>query len=55
MCDVHVSIVVLAAGLALSLHCGLLASNLIICLAWPHGSWIFFGETLSDVVAICTS
>ena len=56
MCDVHVSIVVLAAGLALSLHCDLLASNLIICLAWPHGSWVFFfGETLSDVVAICTS
>ena len=55
MCDVHVSIVVLAAGLALSLHCDLLASNLIICLAWPHGSWIFFGKTLSDVVAICTS
>ena len=55
MCDVHVSIVVLAAGLALSLHCDLLASNLIICLSWPHGSWIFFGETLSDVVAICTS
>ena len=42
MCDVHVSIVVLAAGLALSLHCDLLASNLIICLAWPHGSWVFF-------------
>ena len=55
MCDVHVSIVVLAAGLALSLHCDLLASNLIVCLAWPHGSWIFFGETLSDVVVICTS
>ena len=57
MCDVLVSIVVLAAGLALSLHCDLLASNLItsICLAWPHRSWIFFGETLSDVVAICTS
>ena len=30
MCDVHVSIVVLVAGLALSLHCDLLASNLII-------------------------
>ena len=55
MCDVHVSIVVLAAGLALSLHCDLLASNLIICLPWPHGSWIFFGETLSDMVAICIS
>ena len=51
------SLVVLAAGLALSLHCDLLASDLIICLAWPHGSWIFFffGKTLSDVVAICTS
>ena len=36
------SLVVLAAGLALSLHCDLLASDLIICLAWPHGSWIFF-------------
>ena len=46
MCDVHVSIVVLAAGLALLLHCDLLASNLIICLAWPHGSWIFFWQTL---------
>ena len=33
MCDVHVSIFVLAAGLALSLHCDLLASDLIICLA----------------------
>ena len=55
MCDVHVSIVVLAAGLALSLHCDLLASDLIICLALGHGSWIFFGKTLSDVVAICTS
>ena len=33
MCDVRVSIVVLAAGLALSLHCDLLASNLIICLS----------------------
>ena len=42
MCDVHVSIVVLAAGLALSLHCDLLASDLIICLAWPHESWGFF-------------
>ena len=42
MCDLHVSIVVLAVGLALSLHCDKLASNLIICLAWPHGSWIFF-------------
>ena len=38
-----------------SKYCDLLASNLIICLAWPHESWIFFfGETLSDVVAICT-
>ena len=46
MCDVHVSIVVLAAGLALSLHCDLLASNLIICLSWPHGSWIFFWRNL---------
>ena len=56
MCDLHVSIVVLAVGLALSLHCDKLASNLIICLAWPHGSWIFFfGKTLPDVVAICTS
>ena len=42
MCDVHVLIVVLAAGLALSLHCDLLASDLIICLALRHGSWIFF-------------
>ena len=42
ICDVHVSIVLLAAGLALSLHCDLLASNLIICLAWPNGSWVFF-------------
>ena len=58
MCDLHVSIVVLAVGLALSLHCDKLASDLIICLAWPHGSWnffFFFGKTLSDVVAICTS
>ena len=47
MCDVvHVSIVVLAASLALSLHCDLLASNLIICLSWPHGSWIFFWRSL---------
>ena len=46
MCDVHVSIVVLAAGLALSLHCDLLASYLIICLSWPHGSWIFFWRNL---------
>ena len=44
MCDlhVHVSIVVLAVGLALPLHCDMLASDLIICLARPHGSWIFF-------------
>ena len=42
MCDLHVSIVVLAVGLALSLHCDKLASDLIICLAWPHGSWNFF-------------
>ena len=42
MCDLHVSIVVLAVGLALSLHCDKLAFDLIICLAWPHGSWIFF-------------
>ena len=56
MCDLHVFIVVLAVGLALSLHCDKLASNLIICLAWPHESWIFFFcKTLSDVVAICTS
>ena len=33
MCDLHVSIVVLAVGLALSLHCDKLASYLIICLA----------------------
>ena len=46
MCDVHVSIVVLAAGLALSLHCDLLASNLIICLAWPHGSRVFIWRNL---------
>ena len=55
MCDLHVSIVVLAVGLAVSLHCDMLASNLIICLARPHGSWIFFWQNLSDVVAICTS
>ena len=42
MCDLHLSIVVLAVGLALSLHCDMLASDLIICLARPHGSWIFF-------------
>ena len=42
MCDLHVSIVVLIIGLALSLHCDMLASDLIICLARPHGSWIFF-------------
>ena len=41
MCDFHVSIVVLAIGLALSLHCDMFASDLIICLAQPH-SWIFF-------------
>ena len=41
-CDVHVSIVVLAAGLALSLHCDLLASDLIICLAWPQWKLDFF-------------
>ena len=40
------SLVVLAAGLALSLHCDLLASDLIIYLAWPHGSWIFFCQNL---------
>ena len=56
MCDLHVLIVVLAVGLALSLDCDKLASDLIICLAWPHGSWIFFfGKTLSDMEAICTS
>ena len=54
MCDLHVSIVVLAVGLAPSLHCDMLASDLIICLARPQGSWIFFGKTLSDVVAIFT-
>ena len=42
MCDLHVSIVLLAIGLALSLHCDMFASDLIICLAWPHVSWIFF-------------
>ena len=52
MCDLHVLIVVFAVGLALSLHCDMLASELIICLARPHGSWIFFGKSLSDVVAI---
>ena len=41
MCDLHMSIVVLSIGLALSLHCDMLASDLIICLARPHGSWIF--------------
>ena len=46
MCDVHVSIVVLAAGLALSLHGDLLASDLIICLALGHRSWIFFWQNL---------
>ena len=56
MCDLHVSIVVLAVGFALSLHCGMLASDLIICLA-PAARDLdfFFGKTLSDVVAICTS
>ena len=49
ICDLHVSIVVLAVGLALSLQCDMFA--LIICLAWPHGSC----KTLSDVVANCTS
>ena len=44
MCDLHVSIVVLAVGLALSLHYDMLASDLIICLARPHGSWIFFAK-----------
>ena len=42
MCDLRLSIVVLAVGLALSLHCFMLASDLIICLARPHGSWFFF-------------
>ena len=42
LCDLHVSIVVLAVGLALSLYCDKLASDLIISLSWPHGSWIFF-------------
>ena len=42
MCDLRVSIVVLAVGLALSLQCGMLASDLIICLARPHGSCFFF-------------
>ena len=48
MCDlhVHVSIVVLAVGLVLLLHCDMLASDLIICLARPHGSWIFFWQNL---------
>ena len=41
MCDLQVSIVVLAIGLALSLYCDMLASDLIICLARSHGSWIF--------------
>ena len=42
MCDLHVLIVVLAFGLAVSLHCDMLASDLIICFARPQGSWIFF-------------
>ena len=42
MRDLHVSILVLAVGLALSLHCDMLAFDLIICLARPQGSWIFF-------------
>ena len=46
MCDVHVSVVVLAVGLALSLHRDMLASDLIIYLARPHGSWIFFWQNL---------
>ena len=46
MCDLHVLIVVLAVGLALSLHCDKLVSDLIICLAWPHESWIFFWQNL---------
>ena len=55
MCDLHVSIVVFAVGLALSLHCDMPASDLIICLARPHGSCIFFFcKTLSDVMANCT-
>ena len=46
MCDLHVSIVMLAVGLAPSLHCDMLASDLIICLAGPHGSWIFVWQNL---------
>ena len=42
ICDWHVLIVVLAVGLAMSLHCDKLAFDLIICLAWPHESWIFW-------------
>ena len=54
LCDLHVLIVVFAVGLALSLHCDMLASELIICLARPLGRWIFFWQKLVGWVAICT-
>ena len=53
MCDLYVSIVLLAVGLALSLHCDMLASDLIIC--FSKLDFFYVGKTLSDVVAICTS
>ena len=43
MCDWHMCRLCCAAvGMALSLHWDMLASDLIICLAWPHWSWGFF-------------
>ena len=47
MCDLHVLIVVLAVGLALSLHCDKLASDLIICLACTHISFKKFAIALA--------
>ena len=61
MCDSHVSIIVLAVHVVLSLLCDLLASGLIVWLAWPQKSWgpvlfvCFFGATLLDMAAICIS
>ena len=46
ICELHVSIVVLAVGLALSLHYDMLASDLIICLAQPHESCFLFRQNL---------
>ena len=52
MCDLHVSIVVLAVGLALSLHCDYLP-----CLGHTGKLEFFFflAKPCRDVVAICTS